>query len=133
MPPTTTTTTTPPPVPTVSIGDALAIENNKGPTKAILNVCLSAPATGTVTVDYATADGTATVADKDYQAKTGTVRFKAGETCRGITINVKGDTAVEGPETFDVVLSDAVGATIDDGVGVVMIIDDDSLLLGLFR
>jgi hypothetical protein len=82
-----------------------------------------------VTVDYATADGTATAADRDYQPKMGTVRFKAGETCRGITISVKGDTAVEGPETFDVVLSNAVGATIADGVGVVTIIDDDSLAL----
>jgi chitinase len=111
----------------------MAIEGNKGPTKAIVNVCLSSPATSTVTVDYATADGTATVADRDYQAKMGTVRFRAGETCRGITVSVKGDSAVEGPETFDVVLSDAVGATIGDGVGEVTIIDDDSLLMALFR
>ncbi len=111
----------------------MAIEGNKGPTKAIINVCLSAPATSTVTVDYATADGTATVADGDYQAKMGTVRFRAGDTCRGITVSVRGDDVVEGPETFNVVLSDAVGATIGDGVGTVTIIDDDSLLLGLFR
>jgi hypothetical protein len=132
IPPTTTTTTTPP-VPDVSINDAMAIEGNKGPTKAIINVCLSAPATSTVTVDYATADGTATVADRDYQAKMGTVRFRAGDTCRGITVSVRGDDVVEGPETFDVELRDAVGATIVDGDGEVTIIDDDSLLLGLFR
>jgi hypothetical protein len=112
----------------------MAIEGNKGPTKAIVNVCLSEPATSTVTVDYATADGTATDGSpmgeqKDYQPKQGTVRFKAGETCKGITVSVKGDAAVEGPETFEVVLSDAVGATIADGVGTVTIIDDDSLAL----
>ena len=99
----------------------------------MIDVCLSAPASGNVQVDYATADGTATVAAKDYTAKQGTLNIKAGETCKGITINVKGDTAVEGPETFNVVLSNPVGATIARGVGVVTIIDDESLLLGLFR
>ena len=131
--PTTTTTTTPGNVPTVSIRDALAIENNKGTTKAMTNICLSAPAPGNVQVSYATADGTATVAAKDYTAKSGTLNFKAGETCKPLNINVKGDTAVEGPETFNVVLTNAVGATIAKGVGVITIIDDDSLLLGLFR
>jgi Calx-beta domain len=73
------------------------------------------------------------VAERDYQAKIGTVRFRAGDTCRGITVSVRGDDVVEGPETFDVELRDAVGATIVDGDGEVTIIDDDSLLLGLFR
>jgi uncharacterized protein len=43
-------------------------------------------------VDYATADGTATVSDNDYQAKSGTLTFAAGQQSQTVTVLVYGDT-----------------------------------------
>ena len=57
-----------------------------------------------MTVKYATADGTAT-AGSDYNAASGTLTFAAGETSKTVTVAVRGDTLVEGAETFRVVLS----------------------------
>ena len=50
-------------------------------------------------VDYATADGTATVADNDYQANSGTLNFAASETTKQITVLVNGDTTFETDES----------------------------------
>jgi hypothetical protein len=52
-----------------------------------------------VTVNYATANGTAT-AGSDYQAKSGSVTFAPGETTKTITIVVNGDKTAESNETF---------------------------------
>ena len=60
----------------------------------------------TVTVDYATADGTAT-APGDYLAASGTVTFLPGETSRPVTVTVNGDTLDEANETYLVNLSNA--------------------------
>ena len=67
---------------------------------------------GTATVSYATADGSAK-AGQDYAAKTGTVTFGPGEATKQITIAVSADTANEKDETFSVALSDAAGAELD--------------------
>ena len=53
-----------------------------------------------MTVDWATADKTATTGDGDYVAKTGTLTFAPGETTKTITIEVKGDSKREANETF---------------------------------
>jgi hypothetical protein len=58
-------------------------------------------------VNYATADGTATVADGDYEAKSGTLTFAAGQQSQTVTVLVHGDVKVENNETFLVNLSDA--------------------------
>jgi hypothetical protein len=52
-----------------------------------------------VTVYYATADGT-TIVGSDYQAAAGTLTFAPGETTKTITIEVKGDSKKEADETF---------------------------------
>ena len=77
-----------------------------------------------VTVDYATADGTAT-AGSDYQAATGTLTFAPGETSKTITVLVNGDRLAEPNETFVVNLSSPTNATIADGQGVGTIVDDE--------
>src|SRR5262249_47646251 len=59
--------------PGVSVPDATVPEGNWGPTTATFTVTLSAQSGQTVTVAFATADGTATAASGDYQATNGTV------------------------------------------------------------
>ncbi len=79
-----------------------------------------------MTVDFATADGTATQPG-DYASNTGTVTFAPGETSKTVTVQVNGDTAVEPNETFFVNLSNATGnATIADNQGVGTIVNDDA-------
>jgi hypothetical protein len=55
-------------------------------------------------VDYATASGTA-AAGTDYDARSGTLVFAAGETTKTITIPLSDDTAAEASKTFTVALS----------------------------
>ena len=87
------------------------------------DVRLSEEATGTVTVDYATADGTAT-AGADYVAASGTLTFAPGETVKFVEVRVLPDDHDEGSETMRVVLSNAAGAVISDAEGVGTIFND---------
>ena len=79
-------------------------------------VTLNRAASGTVTVDYATADGTAT-AGSDYTAASGTLTFEAGETAKTVNVPVLDDVHDDTEETLTLVLSNAVGARIRDGEG----------------
>ena len=110
--------------PTVSINDISVTEGNSGTVAARLTIRLSAPSSQTVTVRFATANGTAT-AGSDYVTRTGSTTFAPGETSRTQSFNVNGDTLVEEDETFFVNLSAPVGATIDRGQGIVTILNDD--------
>jgi hypothetical protein len=111
--------------PRISISDVAHNEGNSGTTSFNFIVSLSAPYDTAVTVRYATADGTATVANKDYQAKSGSVTFAAGVTSQTVTILVNGDKTKEGDETFYVNLSNAVSALIMDGQGAGTILNDE--------
>ena len=85
---------------------------------------LSQSSNAVVTVNYATSNGAA-LAPSDYTAASGTLTFQPGETSRTISVSIKGDHKREANETFSVQLSNAVGATIDDGVAAVTILNDD--------
>ena len=76
-------------------------------------VSLSRAASGAVTVEYATADGTAT-AGEDYSSASGTLTFAAGETAKTVSVPVLDDVIDEGQETFTLRLSNATGARIAD-------------------
>ena len=95
--------------PTISISNDTANEN----TSISFDVTLDQPATQTVTVDWATADGTAT-AGSDYTANSGTLTFAQGESSKTITVAILDDSIDDGGETFLVRLSNANGAQIDD-------------------
>ncbi len=112
------------PPPAMSISDAAVAEGNAGRTLAYCDVMLSNPTTDTVTVSYATADGTAT-AGSDYVARTGTLTFRPGQTVETAILTVNGDATVEPDETFFVNLSGASGATIADAQGTATIENDD--------
>jgi virginiamycin B lyase len=109
----------------VSIGDVRMAEGNAGQTAFRFTVSLDQAQSAPVTVDFATADGTAT-APGDYTANTGTVTFAPGETAKTVTVQVNGDTRKEPDETFSVNLSNAAGnATLADGNAVGTIANDD--------
>src|SRR5829696_6521534 len=90
----------------------------------MFTVTLSKPSTQTVTVRYATSNGTA-IAGTDYTASTGVIEFAAGVTSRTVHVDIIGDTTVESDETFTVTLSSPTGATIADGSAVGTIMNDD--------
>ncbi len=77
----------------------VAQAENAGPTT--FTVTSSAAVAGGFTVNYSTADGTATVGDIDYMPAAGTLTFAgtAGES-KTFTVGVAGDTLVEADETF---------------------------------
>ena len=77
-------------------------------------VTLNRAASGTVTVDYATADGTAT-AGADYTATSGMLTFDPGETAKTVDVPVLDDAHDDTDETLTLTLSNASGARIRDG------------------
>ena len=73
-------------------------------------VSLSSALNGEATVEYSTSDGTATTADSDYTAVSGTtLTFAANETEKTITIDTGNDSTDEDDESFNVVLSSPSG------------------------
>ncbi|MEQ1851491.1 MAG: Calx-beta domain-containing protein, partial [Chthoniobacteraceae bacterium] len=86
-------------------------------------VLLSVPSGRTVTVNYATSDGTANDG-ADYTGISGMVTFLAGQTSQTVTVPIVNDAIFENSETFNVVLSSPVNATIADPNGVGTILDN---------
>jgi chitinase len=118
----------PPPVlPAISVGDASVVEGSSGTKQMVFTVSLSQAATGPVTVNYATTNGTAT-AGQDYVAKSGTISFAAGETQKTISVTVNGDVAAELNETLALTLSSPTGATIADGAAIGTILTDEAIV-----
>jgi len=112
----------------IYISDVQIEEGNDGSTTdAVFTVSLSSPVNAPVTVDFATADGTAT-AGSDYTAVSGTLTFASGETEQEVRVPITGDGAVEPNESFFVNLSNPVNDVIADGQGEATIIDDDGAL-----
>jgi len=112
--------------PSVSVGDMTITEGNTGTKEISFTVTLSAAYSKPVSVSYATADGTATTADNDYVAKSGTVTFNPGDPLtQEIKITVNGDRRGEPNETFLVKLTGATNAFLDDTQGVGTIVDDE--------
>jgi disulfide oxidoreductase YuzD len=111
--------------PAVSIGDAAVTEGNAGTVTATFTVTLATASAFTVTVDFATADGSA-LAGTDYLTATGTLTFAPGQTVATVTVTVNGDIGFEADETFVVNLSGVAGATLGDGQGQGTIRNDDA-------
>lgn len=90
----------------IAISGGSVVEGNDGVRQLAFTVTLSAAATSTVSVNFATVNGTAT-AGSDYVATSGTLAFLPGETVKTVLVDVLGDTAYEANETFSVALSAA--------------------------
>jgi hypothetical protein len=120
----------------IFISDVTITEGNSGTTNAVFTVTLSNQVDTAVTVNYATANGTATTADNDYTAiPTTALTFNAGETSKTITVAVNGDTKVESNETFFLNLSNlqtnGSNVTLADNQGQGTITDDDSASIAI--
>ena len=111
----------------VTVADVAVTEGDAGVRQALVTVRLSQASSKAVTVNYRTADGTAT-AGSDYRAATGKLTFAAGETLKTFSVSVVGDGLAEPDECFSVKLSGAKNARIGDAHGVVTIADDEPRL-----
>ena len=114
----------------ISVADVTVTEGQSGTSTAAFRVTLSVGLPDPVTVDYATADGSAVSAD-DYASMSGTLTFDPGETLRQILVPVVGEKVVETNETFAFNLSNATGASLADGVGIATITDDDTVSIAV--
>ena len=97
----------------LSIADADASEEEDTAMEFV--VTLDPAATASVTVDYATADGTAAAGD-DYTATSGTLTFQAGDTTKTVSVPITDDAVDDGGETLTLTLSNASGADLGDAV-----------------
>jgi Ca2+-binding RTX toxin-like protein len=111
----------PPPPPTVAVNDVTV---NEADGVMTFTVTRTGDLTGSSTVNYATANGTA-VAGSDYTAATGTVSFAAGQATATVKVLVINDTLVESAETLTLNLSGGTNLTIGDGQGVATINSED--------
>ena len=91
----------------LSVADARVSEAEDGATLDFA-VTLARASPETVSVGYATADGTAT-ADEDYEPDSGTLTFLAGETSKTVSVAVLDDGHDEGEQTLTLRLSNAAG------------------------
>jgi Ca2+-binding RTX toxin-like protein len=111
----------PPPPPSVAVNDVTV---NEADGVMTFTVTRSGDLTGSSTVNYATANGTAS-AGSDYTAATGTVSFAAGQATATVQVLVVNDTLVEGAETLTLNLSGGTNVTIGDGQAVATINSED--------
>src|SRR5581483_6795790 len=129
--------------PSLTITDVEVVEGDEGVTPAEFTVSLFPPSKQTVSVEYYTANATATSPD-DYRNKAGRLVFKPGETTKRFAVSVTTDQIDELPEdqrflivpgvaidttnlreSFSVTLLNAVNARVADATGVGAIVDDD--------
>ena len=107
--------------PVLSMADVTVAEDAG---TAELTASLGGPSGKTVSVDYATSDGTA-VSGSDYEAVSGSLTFAPGETEKTISVRVIDDMEVESEESFTVKLSGESNVSLADGSALVTIEDDD--------
>ena len=107
-------------MPSISVDDVTVSESLMGEdVVATFTVTLSHPSMQTVEVSFNTEDGTA-INGADYTGLSGTVTFAPGETTQTIEVPILDDAYDEADETFNVVLSSPVNATIDhNGIGTI--------------
>ena len=114
----------------VSIDDVSIAEGASGTTTATFTVTVDKAVDGGFTVDFATADGTATIGNSDYVSNSGTLTFAgtAGET-QTITVVINGDADIESDETYVVDLANiqagGLSVSLSDAQGLGTITNDN--------
>ncbi len=109
-------------MPSISIGDVTVNEDDGS---ATLTASLNTPSNSTVTVNYQTANGSATT-NNDYTFKSGQITFAPGQTTSSVTFNIVNDNTPENTENFLVNLSGANNGNIADNQGTITILDTDN-------
>ncbi len=120
------------PLPSISVADVALVEGNSGTTNMVFTLSLSGPSSQTVTVNYATANGTAT-AGSDYTAASGTAIFAPGSTSAQVVVAVNGDTQIEVNDTLTLNLSGAANASIATASVTGTITNDDGTSMNLIQ
>ncbi len=105
----------------LSVADVVTDESAR---QAVFTVNLSGESSKTVTVDYATSDGTATNG-ADYTGGSGSLTFAPGDTEKTVSFGILDDSLDEDDEIFTLTLSDPVNATLEVSVATALIVDDD--------
>ncbi len=118
------TVTAGPVLPTLSINDVALPEGNSGTNNFAFTVTLAPAASQTVTVKYATANGTA-IAGSDYTSNAVTLTFAPGVATQTVSVSVIGDTVREADETFTVNLLGQTNAALGKATGTGTIQNDD--------
>jgi hypothetical protein len=113
------------PPPALSVSGSTVPEGNSGTRTVRFTVTLTPVSGKTVSVSYATANGTAS-AGSDYVARSGTLTFTPGVTSGFVDVVVNGDTVPEANETFSLLLSGPVNATVGTGSASSTITNDDA-------
>ena len=117
-------------LPEITIADITVSESDS---TAEITVSLSEAIASPVTVNYSTADDSAT-SGSDYVGKSGTLTFSPNQTSQTITVNLSDDNLVENSESFFVNLSNpSVNATLADDQGIVTIEDNDTKVNGVVK
>jgi len=111
---------------TFSIDDQSTAEGQTGPSTLTFNVSRTS-GTGPASVSVASNDGTAAAGSDFVGVAPTVVNFADGVTSQPVVVTINGDTVFEANETFTIVLSNPVGATIADGTGTGTITNDDTL------
>ncbi|HEU4834175.1 MAG TPA: Calx-beta domain-containing protein [Pyrinomonadaceae bacterium] len=113
------------PKPSLSLSSNQRVVEGNSETKTLtFDVTLSNPSVQTVTVDFATANGTA-MAGSDYVVSSGTLTIPALATSATFNVSINGDTTVEPNETFSVNLSNASNASSIVSSSATVTIDND--------
>ena len=115
------------PVVSVVAASADRAEGSSGTTAFTFTVSRTSGVGGS-TVDWAVVHGTTSAADFSGLTS-GTITFNPGELTRTVTVQVAGDTAIEGDETFSVVLGNPARATLGTTTAQGIIRNDDRPIL----
>lgn len=110
--------------PSVSVRDVAVVEGNSGTSQATFVVALSAATAQSVSLSYATSNGTA-IAGTDYVATSGALTFAPGDLEKPVVVLVNGDSIDEVQETFFLDISNVQNATVSSSRGTGAIVDDD--------
>jgi hypothetical protein len=112
-------------LPSLSINDVSTTEGQSGVKSLNFTVTQSPASNQTVTVAYATADGSAG-AGSDYAATSGNLTFNPGDTTKTIGVTINGDQNFEPDETFFLNLSNPSNAVLVKAQGIGTILNDDA-------
>ena len=111
-----------PPLPSFSVSDVSVTE---GGGALVFTVTKAGTTSSTITVNYATANGSA-VAGSDYTTKSGTLSFAPADTSKTVSVTTTNDTAIENAETVYLNLSNvSSGGLIADDQGIGTIQDNE--------
>ena len=114
--------------PALAAGDVTVHEGDgDGFTNVDVPITLSVPSGYVVTVQFTTADGTATT-PQDYLSSADTAVIPAGGASVTVRLKVRKDVVDELNETFLLRLSNVTNASLADAEGTITIVDDDEAL-----